>query len=59
MVYAGGALMDANVGLARIFQVAGIGLFAAGVLLFVMPFTRSVAPASARPGDPRAIPLET
>ncbi len=38
MVYAGGALKDANVDLARIFQVCGAGLFAAGILLFAIRF---------------------
>ena len=38
MVYAGGALMDAHVDLARIFQTAGAGLFAAALLLLAIPF---------------------
>jgi MFS transporter, Spinster family, sphingosine-1-phosphate transporter len=38
MVYVGGALMDAHVSLAHVFQTAGAGLIAAGVLLLVIPF---------------------
>jgi sugar phosphate permease len=38
MIYAGGALLDAHVDLARIFQAAGICLFAAGILLLAVRF---------------------
>jgi hypothetical protein len=36
MVYLGGALLDAHVPLARIFQFAGAGLFLAGLLLWLV-----------------------
>jgi MFS family permease len=37
MVYAGGAMLDAHVDLARIFQAAGAGLFVGGILLWMIP----------------------
>jgi hypothetical protein len=42
MVYAGGALLDAHVGLGTIFKAAGAALFLAGVfLLFIRPTNRA------------------
>src|SRR5262249_14493920 len=38
MVYAGGAMLDAQVPLARIFQVAGVLLFFAGLLLAIIRY---------------------
>jgi MFS family permease len=46
MVYIGGALMDAQVDLARVFQVAGGALIVASLLLFAIPFPRSSRIAS-------------
>jgi hypothetical protein len=37
MVYAGVAMLDAHVDLARIFQAAGAGLFVGGILLWMIP----------------------
>lgn len=43
MVYAGGALMDAKIDLARIFQAAGAGVVVAGVILIGIRPTREKA----------------
>lgn len=57
MVYIGGALLDAHVGLERIFQAAGAGLFFAGILLLLVrprAVHKELSSHATSPGNPSA-----